>query len=97
MSAAISVEVVYAFPDRQILRRVRLPAGSRVADAVQASGLLAEFPGIDPACVGIFGKLVQPQSRLQHGDRVEIYRPLRADPKDVRRASAGAGRRKKRD
>lgn len=84
----IVVDVVYALPERQMSRRVLLPEGSTVRDAVRASGLAAEFPDIDPTRVGVFGKRVQPASRLRDRDRVEIYRPLRADPKELRRRRA---------
>ena len=80
----VSVEVVFAEPGRQLLRRVVLAAGSTVSDAIRASGLLQELPGIDATRVGIFGRPVVPTVRLQDGDRVEIYRSLRADPKEIR-------------
>jgi putative ubiquitin-RnfH superfamily antitoxin RatB of RatAB toxin-antitoxin module len=86
--APMSVEVVFAQPGRQILRRVSLPAGSTVSDAVRASGLLGEFPEIDPTRLGIYGKPVASSVRLHDGDRVEIYRPLKADPKELRLARA---------
>ena len=89
MSAAeISVEVVVALPGRQVLRRLSLPADSSLADAIRASSLLAEFPQIDLSRVGIHGRLVQPEARLRDGDRVEIYRPLEGDPKEIRRKRA---------
>ncbi len=92
MSAPIEVEVVYALANRQVLRRVRLPQGGRVADAIEASGLAAEFPEIGSAPVGIFGVKADRAALLRDRDRVEIYRPLRLDPKDIRRLRA-AGRR----
>ncbi len=88
----LSIEVVYALPGRQVLRRVALPEGSTVEDAVRASGLLEEFPEIDPNRVGIYGKLAGRDTRLRDRDRIEIYRPLRADPKEVRRARAAKKR-----
>jgi uncharacterized protein len=89
MSAAeISIEVVYALPGHQVLRRLSLPAGSSILDAIRASRLLAEFPQIDLSRVGIHGRLVQPDARLRDGDRVEIYRPLQGDPKEIRRKRA---------
>jgi len=87
-AASISVEVVYALPERQVLRRTLLPEGSTVGDAIEASALTREFPEIDPTLVGIFGKRVRPDARLRDGDRIEFYRPLRADPKEVRRRRA---------
>jgi putative ubiquitin-RnfH superfamily antitoxin RatB of RatAB toxin-antitoxin module len=84
----ISIEIVYALPGHQVLRRLSLPAGSSIIDAIRASSLLAEFPKIDLSRVGIHGRLAQPDARLRDGDRVEIYRPLQGDPKDVRRKRA---------
>ncbi len=84
----IVVEIVYALPDRQVLRRVLLPDGSTVEDAIRVSGLRAAFPEIDPTRVGIYGKPVPVTAILRDRERVEIYRPLRADPKDVRRTRA---------
>ena len=86
----LSVEVVFAQPGRQILRRVSLPAGSTVSDAIRTSGLLEEFPEIGAARVGIYGRLVASTVPLHDGDRVEIYRPLKVDPMEgrLRRARA---------
>jgi uncharacterized protein len=91
-SPMIAVEVVYALADRQVLRRLSLPAGSSVADAVRASGLPGEFPEIDPDLVGIYGRRVEPDAVLRDRDRVELYRPLSADPKEARRKRARSGR-----
>jgi len=89
MSATeISIEVVLAWPGQQLLRRLSLPAGSTISDAIRASRLTAEFPQIDLSRVGIHGRLAQPDARLRDGDRVEIYRPLQGDPKEVRRKRA---------
>lgn len=91
MSAGrIAVEVVVARPERQTLHRLLLPEGSTVGDALAASGLDAA-----PGRVGIYGTVVPAKTVLRDGDRVEIYRPLRADPKDLRRLRA-AGKRAKR-
>lgn len=87
----VAVEVVFALPERQTVRRVELPAGSTIADAVSASGL-TELPAA--ARFGIYGRAVPAGTVLRDGDRVEVYRPLRADPKDLRRVRA-AERRKK--
>jgi putative ubiquitin-RnfH superfamily antitoxin RatB of RatAB toxin-antitoxin module len=92
-AAKILVEVVYALPQRQLLRRVTLDQGSRVGDALAASGLLEEFPEIVSAPLGIHGASVQPGAVLRDRDRVEIYRPLRMDPKEIRRRRAGGRRR----
>jgi putative ubiquitin-RnfH superfamily antitoxin RatB of RatAB toxin-antitoxin module len=88
----IEIEVVYAAVDRQVLRTISVAEGSTVRAALLASGIDAEFPELDLAgCpVGIFGKVIaDPDVRVvQAGDRLEIYRPLLADPKEVRRLRA---------
>jgi len=88
----IEVEVVYATPTRQSVRTVRLPAGSVVEEAIRSSGLLAEFPEIDLAVnrVGVYGEPVDLDAVLEGGERVEIYRPLIADPKEARKKRARA-------
>ena len=88
----VAVEVVLALPGRQTLRRIELPAGSTAADAVAASGL-AE--AAQTGRIGIFGKVVSAGTIVRDGDRVEIYRPLAADPKDLRRARAARKRAKR--
>jgi putative ubiquitin-RnfH superfamily antitoxin RatB of RatAB toxin-antitoxin module len=90
----ILVEVVHARPERQLLLAVELPVGASAADAVRASGIAGHFPGLDVehAPLGIYGKRVERDHRLAPGDRVEIYRPLAADPKEVRRRLAAEGR-----
>ena len=91
--ARVTVEVVLARPERQTLRRVLLPAGSTVRDALAASGLAGEFRA-ESGRVGIYGRAVAAATVLRDGDRVEIYRPLRADPKDLRRERAAKKRAK---
>lgn len=93
--AMITVEVVHASLDRQLLRAVDVPQGATVQQALQASGFASEFPELDlvHSPVGIFGKVVSPERRLEHGDRIEIYRPLLADPKEVRRLRAAKAAR----
>ena len=90
--AEIEVEVVYALAGEQRLLRLSVPAGTTVREAAQRSGLDTQFPELDlaQASLGIFGKLVaKPEERvLEAGERVEIYRPLLADPKEVRKARA---------
>lgn len=84
----ISVEVAYATPAKQVIRRLMLPAGSTVRQAAEAAHLNAEFPelDLDSAKLGIFSKAVPKpdQEVLRDGDRVEIYRPLLIDPKQAR-------------
>ena len=88
----IDVVVAYALPRRQWLLPLRLPAGSRVADAIAASGIDAAVPGLQALtlAVGIFGRPATHATELRDGDRVELYRPLLCDPKEVRRQRAGA-------
>lgn len=90
-------EVVYARPDVQAAESVELPAGATVLDAIRASGLLARFPEIDlgRAAVGIFGAPVRLGDPVEDGDRVEIYRPLVADPKAARRKRADRSSRRR--
>jgi putative ubiquitin-RnfH superfamily antitoxin RatB of RatAB toxin-antitoxin module len=84
------VEVAYAAPGRQALYSLEVEAGATVRDAIERSGVLAAFPEIDLARnrVGIYGRLVPLAAPIGEGDRVEILRPLRADPKEARRQRA---------
>ena len=90
----IRVEVAYALPEQQQVLSVDLPPGATVADALEASGIGERFPELDVenAKVGIFGKLTRRDTVLKSRDRVEIYRPLIADPKEVRRKRAAEGK-----
>ncbi len=90
----IQVEVVYALPNEQQLLKLEVPAGTTVSDAVRLSGIAEKFAGIDleKGKFGIFGKLSKPDTVLREKDRVEIYRPLIADPKEVRRRRAEEGK-----
>ncbi|MDP5239716.1 RnfH family protein [Uliginosibacterium sp. 31-16] len=94
MSEQISVEVCYALPERQELSKVKLAPDASVQQALEASGLLAKFPEIslEQGKFGVYGKLVRLDTTLREGDRVEIYRPLIADPKEVRRKRAEEGK-----
>lgn len=93
-SGTIRVEVVYALRDRQELVSLELPQGASAQSAVERSGMLLKHPEIDPVqmTLGIFSKLVRPDQELKDRDRVEIYRPLLADPKEVRRQRAAEGK-----
>jgi putative ubiquitin-RnfH superfamily antitoxin RatB of RatAB toxin-antitoxin module len=84
--AAFDVEVVYALPDRSDAVTVRMTAGSSVEDAIRLSGLPAAHPEICavPMAAGIYGRRVSLSAVPQNGDRIEIYRPLVADPKQLR-------------
>lgn len=86
----LHVEVVFALPGRQSLVALKVSKGTTARAAVRLSGLQAEFPEIDAdhAVVGIFGRQVAADTALRDGDRVEIYRPLTADPKEARRRRA---------
>jgi hypothetical protein len=96
--AQIRVEVVYALPDQQALLEVHVEPGATLRDAIEASGILKRFPQIDldRDKVGVFGKLKPLDAPLRAGDRVEVYRPLLADPKEVRRLRAAEGKKMKR-
>lgn len=84
----IRVTVVAALPDRTVEIEVDLPAGATVAEALVRSGIDAP----PAAAVGIYGLRVARDTVLGHGDRVEVYRPLLADPKAARRGRASRGR-----
>ena len=87
----IAVEVAYALPERQRILALKVPAGTTMLDAVERSGIARLFEGLDlaNARMGIFGKAVaDPRVQVLAGDRVEIYRPLTADPKETRKARA---------
>jgi hypothetical protein len=86
----MEVEVAYATPNKQVLIRVEAPAGCTVAEAIELSGIHTRFPGIEinPQALGIFSRKVSPDQVLRDGDRVEIYRPLIADPKEMRKQRA---------
>jgi putative ubiquitin-RnfH superfamily antitoxin RatB of RatAB toxin-antitoxin module len=89
----IKVEVVFALPERQVLAEVLIAAGATVADAIEASGIEAQFPGValDRLEAGVWGRVVSRDTTLRSGDRVEIYRPLAIDPKEARRQLAAVG------
>ncbi len=86
----LSVEVVYASPSRQMRLTVQVADGASVGEAIQCSGIIRHFPEIDLAKnpVGVFGKRRVLGDVLRPGDRVEIYRPLKVDPKEARRSRA---------
>ncbi|MDX8386610.1 MAG: RnfH family protein [Gallionella sp.] len=94
MSDSINIEVVYALPYEQILLEQQVASGATVAEAIDACGILKKFPEIDLGKnkLGIFGKLTKADAVLRDKDRIEIYRPLLADPKEVRRRRAEEGK-----
>ena len=85
---ALTLEVAYALPARQTVLTVRIVAGATVSDALIASGIFELHPEARHAgmTVGIFGKIVGQDHQPRDGDRIEIYRPLIADPKATRHA-----------
>ncbi len=94
MTAQIHVEVVYGRQYRQKVAQVILNEGATLREAVERSGLLAEFPEIDLAKnkLGIWNKLAKLDAVVRDKDRVEIYQPLIADPKEVRKQRAAEGK-----
>lgn len=94
MAESIQLEVTYAKPERQEVVSLKLPAGSTIKQAIEASGLMARYPEIDLAKtkVGIYGKLSRMDTVVRDHDRVELYRPLIADPKEVRKQRAAEGK-----
>lgn len=94
MDETIEVEVAFACPERQLILKVEVPAGTTAIEAVRLSGIEEQFPEIDPGKnrLGVFGKLCKADRVLNEGDRVEIYRPLVVDPRAARRELAAAGK-----
>jgi putative ubiquitin-RnfH superfamily antitoxin RatB of RatAB toxin-antitoxin module len=94
MSETLNIEVIYALPNKQEIIARKLPVGTTARQAIEASGLLLKYPEIDLAKnkLGVFAKLTKPDAVLRDGDRVEIYRPLIADPKEVRKQRAAEGK-----
>ena len=90
MTTTLQVEVAYALPHIQILKKLNVPVGCTIKQALILSGILDQFPEIDLTKnkLGIFGKFAQPDTLLRPYDRIEIYRPLVIDPKDARRIRA---------
>ena len=94
----LRVEVVYALPDSQTLLSLTVPAGTTALQAVDRSGILQRHPDLVLAdlSLGVFGKAVRHDTPLRDHDRVEIYRPLLGDPKEIRRRRAAEGKSMKR-
>lgn len=91
---SIDVEVAVAWPELQVVVPLKLAEGSTVADAIEGSGLRERFPDLEisPERLGVFADRRAPEDRVRDGDRVEIYRPLKVDPKVARRMAAEAKR-----
>jgi len=83
----MNVGVCYAQADRQLWLKLEVPDGSTIAEAIELSGLLNQYPEIDlvEQKVGVFGKISKLETQLKEGDRVEIYRKITADPQQVQR------------
>ena len=94
MDETIEVEVAYAVPERQLIVKVEVPAGTTAIEAARLSGIEEQFPEIDLGKnrMGVFGKLCKADRPLNAGDRVEIYRPLLVDPRAARRELAAVGK-----
>jgi putative ubiquitin-RnfH superfamily antitoxin RatB of RatAB toxin-antitoxin module len=94
MTQKIKIEIAYAKPETQLLVSLYVDEKSTVEEAIKQSGILDQFPEIDLAQnkVGIFSKLVKLDTLLQDKDRIEIYRSLLADPKEIRRKRAEEGK-----
>ena len=86
----LDVEVVYALPERQLVKSLSVDPGATVRHAILASKICDDFPQIDLSRdpVGIFSQKVELDHALKNGDRVEIYRPLKVSPKEARRLRA---------
>lgn len=93
----ICVEVAYALPHKQEIVMVEVLPGTTAMDAVLHSGIDKKFPGLqfEGVKLGCFGKAIKPSQVLRAGDRVEIYRPLIADPKDARKERAARAKARK--
>jgi len=92
----MQIEVAYAEPQRAIVKTFRVAPGSRVADVLRLAALDPDFSGVDleNSPLGIFGRVIRSDHPLKEGDRIEIYRPLTADPKTARRARAKSARQR---
>ncbi|MBT6126265.1 MAG: RnfH family protein [Halieaceae bacterium] len=93
----MNVEVAYALDNKQALLELQVIEGTTALQAAQQSGITGKFEGIDleNSKLGIFSKVVAPSQVLRDGDRVEIYRPLIADPKEVRKARAARAKERR--
>ena len=94
MPNEILIEVAYALPHKQLIIPIKVKQGTTAEEAINTSGIIKKFPEIDLNVnqIGIFGKLSQKDHVLRERDRVEIYRPLIADPKEIRRQRAAEGK-----
>ncbi len=93
----IGVELVYALPEHQTLLSFMVPQGTTVEQAISLSGIQEHYPELDLSTLktGLFGKVTPRTQVLREKDRIELYRPLLADPKEVRKQRAEAGKKMK--
>ena len=93
----INVEIAYALPDKQAIVPVEVIPGTTALEAAQQSGIVERFEGLslEGAKLGIFGKAVPNTHVMSAGERVEVYRPLQADPKEVRKARAAEAKERR--
>jgi uncharacterized protein len=93
-AATVCVEVAFATPEKQLLKKLHVPEGASVAQVLERSDLARQFPDLVLAdtSTGIWGRLVDADHQVKEGDRVELYRPLVIDPREARRELAVAGR-----
>lgn len=91
----LTIEVAYAQPEKQYLLSEQVPEGTTVAEALEQSELLKLLPDLDTSKVGIFSQPVKPDQVLANRDRIEVYRPLKADPRERRRSQVAKERQKK--
>lgn len=92
-SETLDIEVAYALEDKQIILKLNVDKSIKPREAVKSSEILVHFPDIDLDNIdlGVFGKAIKADYQLQQGDRIELYRPLIANPKEVRRQRAKKG------
>ena len=90
MPKEIMIEVAYAISEEQVIITIKVPTIFNVQQAIEKSGIQKKFPSIDLSKnkVGIFGKKTTLNHLLKDRDRIEIYRPLILDPKEMRRKRA---------
>jgi len=93
MTDTLAVEVVFAGSESVVRRSLQLAGGATVADAIRFSGIAEHIENLEMSQVGVFGRLVDGATVLRDGDRVEIYRPLAADPQEARRRRVAKARR----
>ena len=96
-SKMINVELIYALPDEQELMTLSVSEDSTIYDVILKASIVDKYPELDMASmeVGLFGKLAKKDQKVRERDRIEIYRPLIADPKEVRKRRAAEGKKLK--